>query len=306
VAVLVGVLAYLCTGVVYQVKWGEAHEAELLNRSRLWYQTALVPYGPLPVAYLLGPAFARFVGYRAPGADLASTPGGVPPSRRDYDRQQLSTAAFGYPGSRWADNALYELGRRMLEGDNETASADEARLGLKCLEELVAEHPASPFAPPALERLAGAYERLGRLQDSRGAVDRLLGVYPTSPFATKAGRALLTKLADPAAPGGPRLPEAVAVADKLVRAAGPDDRPELLLQRGLILADATVGRAAEAQTVLQQAADEGTARAREAMAAMSEPDVEVLQRVRGLNDVSRRAKAELQKLAGPRRPGGGR
>jgi ABC-type transport system involved in multi-copper enzyme maturation permease subunit len=295
VGVFVLLVVYVTTGAVYKVRWGEAHEATLLNRSRLWYRTAMRAYGPLPVVYLFGPAFPRFIGYHAPWTAAARRSSGVLETERTEDAEQLRIVAFGYPNSRWADNALYELGRWTLASADEDPTGENVRFGEQCLEELVTEHPSSAFAPAAWERLAKVYLGQGRLADSRAAVDRLLDVYPSSPLTLDAGRELLDRLTAPAAVGGPNLADAAAVAEKLTRVAGSDERPEVLLRLGLILANPAVARYAEARTALQQAADEAMART-QALAVVEAPDADTINLMRGLADVRRQAKAALDKL----------
>ncbi|MBM3475820.1 MAG: hypothetical protein FJX75_21340 [Armatimonadetes bacterium] len=293
VALTVILVAYTCTGVVYKVRWGEAHEEQLLNHSRLYYRTALQPYGPLPVAYLLGPAFPPFTGRQGffVKASSGSATGLV--IERGRDIEQLKVAAFGYPNSRWADNALYELGR--LTAQDPGSNEGDARFSVQCLEQLVTQYPSSPFAPPALERLSATYAAAGRLQEARAAVDRLLDAYPGSLSAMDAGRELLMKLTDPSAPGGANLPDALTVVGKLVQAAKPDDRPEFLLQQGLILSDPTIARNAEAIAALQQADSEAAARV-QATASVQQPDADVINLLRDMGDIRRRAKEALQRL----------
>lgn len=288
-------IAYVCSGAAYRVHWLESQEATLLNHSRLRYRTALSAYGPLPVAYLFGPAFAHLTGYQAPWRGNT----GALSVERNLEAEQLRVAAFGYPGSRWADNALYELGRRVTadaggEGAGEE-DGESRRLGIECLEQLTTNYPASPFAPAGLQRLAEVYEASGRPKDARAAVDSLLERYPASDAAFDAGHALLDRLIDPKAPGGPQFADALGIVEKLLRGAQPADRPELLLQQGVLLSDPAVGRAAEAEQPLRQASEEAQAQIL-ALATGEELDAEGI-RLRGLlADVQRKADGRLAAL----------
>ncbi len=285
-------VAYVCTGVTYKVWWGESQEAAQLNRSRLWYRMAVRAYGPLPVAYLFGPAFVHMTGSEAPWRDLGS---GALSIERSRDIAHLRVAAFGYPGSRWADNALYELGRTLLADSDAQAGEENVRFGAQCLEQLAADYPASPFAPPALEKLAAAYEAAGRPEDARSAVNRLLDRYPTSDAAFNAGNRLLDQLTRADAPGGPRPAEALGIVEKLLRGASPDERPELLLQQGRALSDPTVARYAEAKEALQRADDEASQRTL-ALVAAERFDAEDIGLRRRLSEVKRQASERLKTL----------
>jgi hypothetical protein len=292
-AALAIILVYVCTGVVHKVEWGAAHEAQLVNHSRLYYRTALQAYGPLPVAYLFGPAFARFTGCQGFLGRLGAGAGTGLSIERGRDIEQLKVVAFGYSNSRWADNALYELGRLTAQ-DAESPTGDP-RLCIQCFEQLVTQYPQSPFAAPALERLYAVHAAGGRLQEARAAVDRLLDAYPGTPPAIDAGGRLLRTLMDPRAPGGPNLPEALTIAEKLVKAARPADRPEFLLAQGLILGDPTIARNAEAIAALQQADREAAERV-QAAASVQEPDADVINLMRDMGDIRSQAKAALQRL----------
>ena len=282
--------AYVSSGVFAKVRWGESQEAVLMNHSRLWYRGALSAYGPLPVAYLFGPAFPHLTGYRAPWRGS----GGALTQERSRDLEGLKTVAFGYPKSRWCDNALYELGRVTIGDAAEDMSGDSARLAIDCFEHLVNDYPSSPFTPAALEKLAGAYEIQGRPQDARAAVDRLLDQYSGTPSATEAGNGLLDRLM---AAGEAQLPDALTVAEKLLKGASSDERPDLLLQTGLILSEPSIGRYEEARKALQQAVDEAAARTQElALASATEPDAEMSNRLRQLADVRTQAGERMQTL----------
>jgi hypothetical protein len=182
--VLVAVI-YLASGAAHKVAWGVRHEEVLQTRSRLWYQEAFRVYGALPVAYLMGPSFAHFVGYRPPWTRLPGGPGDPATRERQYDETLLRQVAFGPSGSRWADSALIELGRRASDTD-----PDGRRMGIGALETLAKEYPDSPLIPIGLERLAALYEAAGRRADSENALRRLLETHPTTEAAAKLNEAI--------------------------------------------------------------------------------------------------------------------
>lgn len=279
-------VVYVWSGAALKVRWGEANEAKLLNRSRLWYRTAFAVYGPLPVPYLFGPAFAHFVGYEPPRAGRGLWSRGLLGAQREVVLEQLKTAAFGYPKSRWADNALYELGRTMLANlDEGSASSEDPRLGIHCLEQLANEYPSSPFAPPALERLAYAYEQMGIAEEARKAADQLIERYPGSRSAVEVCHWLLDRV---------RGHQAVETANKMLRAVGPDDRPELLLRLGYALQD--LRQYDEAATAFQEAAEEATARL-QALGSGPQTDANTVNLQRHLGDVAARARQALQTVS---------
>lgn len=233
--VLAVVLVYLGTGAVYKLRWGRAHEAELGNRTRSWYQQAFRCYGTVPVAPLLSPSFARFIGYRAPWTKLPEDPEGKLSDERCYQVQQLKVVALGSSTGRWVDNGLYELGRMLVSEHDQTPADPEFRLGLNCLEQLTREHPDSLFAAMGLERLAHAYWMVGDAASAEATVRKLVKQCPGTEAAFRAGRDFAVALREQH-----RFAEAVAVLGPLARNAAPSDRPLALLLLGDLLSDPAV------------------------------------------------------------------
>ena len=285
--VLVGLL-YIGSGAGWKVEWGARHESALLGRARLWYREAFSVYGPLPVAYLFGPAFAGFIGYRPPWTHLPPHADGEAAAQRLYEEQQLRRIAFGPSTSRWTDNALFELG---WHGGTELESTEAQLQGtptaVAALETLVDEHPASPLTPPALGKLAAFYDTLRRPAEAERALHRLVEGYPRTEAARSAGRRLVDRLV-----AERRLEEALRVAERLVPDATPDSRPDALTDLGCILA--RLGRTAEARAKLTEA----TADAAQAMARLNarEKSPDDIEQVRKIGAARRRALDQLTAL----------
>lgn len=294
--ILLIALAYVWSGAAYKVEWGRRHEVVLLNNSRQWYQRAFQMYGPVPVAHLFGPSFARLIGYRPPWVELPTAPGGQTASMRSYDRQQLRALAYGHPNSIWADNALFELGRSLIAGEvNLGSPSQESREGIRCLESLASDHPDSPFAPLGLEKLVYVYEQRGRTAEGESAVRRLLTLCPESPSAQSAGRMVLSRLALEG-----RLEDALWIAETLAASASADDRPAALVEVGEVLV--SLGRLDEARASYAEAVEIASGRTR-ALALIADKSPEDVQRLRELAAASRRAAEQLETLAASPEPG---
>jgi hypothetical protein len=246
--VLAVALVYLGSGAVYKLRWGIAHEAELGNRIRPWYQQAFRCYGSVPVAPLLSPSFARFIGYRAPWTRLPKDPEGRLSDERYYQLEQLKIAALGSATGQWVDNGLYEVGRMLLSDYEQAPLGPQFRLGLKCLEQLTREHPGSLFAALGLERLAHAYWTVGDDPSAEAAVRKLVEQCPSTEAAFRAGRDFAAKLREQH-----RLEEAVAVLEPLAQNASASERPLVLLLLGDLLSDPEVQRPERAVTAYEEA-----------------------------------------------------
>jgi hypothetical protein len=183
----------------------------------------------------------------------------------------------------------------LSEDPSAQPAADESRLGAECLELLARDYPSSPFVPLALEKLAGAYTGRGHTEEAQRVADRLLTVYPTSPSTAKVVPALVTRLADPNAPAGRRLAEAVTLAGRLAKVAQGDARPQALLQYGALLADPQVARHSEAAQALTEAAAAARDAAQQAVAG-GNPGAEDIQLMRQMGDLAREAQARLESL----------
>jgi tetratricopeptide (TPR) repeat protein len=208
VVVVLLLVAYIASGAVYKVTYGMRHEGELGRHARTWYQQQFRGYGPLPVAWVFGPAFVRYVQAKV-GRDgsLARRGGEVLWTHADVPAMQW--VIEHYPDSIWADNAQFELavqaGRRaasrpwVVVAQNagaETATtitvSDDLEEEARGYETLAEKYPDSPLAPLALAELAAARLLLLDLEGARAAYERLVAEHPTAAQSCEAGLALAT------------------------------------------------------------------------------------------------------------------
>ena len=292
VSVLLVAVIYLGAGAFHKIRWGIAHESDLGNLSRLEYQMAFRCYGPLPVAYLFGPSFARLIGYRLPWTKLMPDPEGRLADLVYHDQQQLKRVAFGPAEGQWVDNALYELGRKLMPDADGTAVSERYKLAAECFELLAGEHPESPFAALGLARLGHTYERIGRPAKARDARRRLVKIYPGTETAYTAGRAFAGELADEG-----RLEEAIEMLETLAPHAPDDKRPPVLVQLGDCLSHDRVGRTDDAIARYEEADRLGGEVARNLM-AIENPSSEDISRRREIGAVRSYAKERLAALRG--------
>jgi len=163
---------YLGGGAWYKVWYGiHRIEPQSPKLARFWYREQFRIYGRLPVARLLGPAFPRYLGVLAATSEEELSQG-LPQGRSERDKQLLQEVINQYPGSQWADNALFQLAEfakseGAQEGSERAASA-ASFYGL-----LVQRYPHSVFAPTALAGLA----RLGDPRTRRAAYQQLYEQY---------------------------------------------------------------------------------------------------------------------------------
>ncbi len=203
VAVGLLILVYVSSGAAYKVAYGLAHERELGARSRLWYQQQFRGYGPIPVPWIFGPAFALYVqaelGRNLP---LADTGGGGLWTPIDLERMQQVVSR--YPRSIWADNAQYEIARFAAHqqaraawlvlayepGKSEpvrTKITEDISRAAHEYEVLADRYPNSPFAPLALAECAAIALRILDFEAARVAYERLVRDHPSSPQSYVAG-----------------------------------------------------------------------------------------------------------------------
>ncbi len=285
VAVLV---AYVASGAAYKVAYGVRNEGRLGHQARLWYQRQFRGYGPLPVAWLFGPAFPRYVqaelGRGVPFLGAAEGRLWAP-----LDAGAMRELLARYPDSMWADNAQFELARHAARRPSPEpllvvgyeANAPQARTHLAegSLEEalaeyrlLVARYPRSAFAPLALAEIAAISLLRMEFEAAAEAYEHILADYPGSPQAFEAGLSLSALYLRRG-----EVRAALEAADIASRAAGWDMRAEALL---------AAARAAE-RLGDQEGAQDRYARALSAARAALE------RAVRGHELPSRLAKADL-------------
>lgn len=207
-AALVAVLlvVYVTSGAAYKVAYGIGHEREIANRARLWYQLQFRGYGPLPVAWMFGPAFPLYVQAEL-GSDLPVGGGVKGTLWTPVDISQMELLLERYPKSIWADNAQFEVAtykRRKTAGrpwlvigceagnrqPRQTWVSEDVAGAVEEYQRLVDDYPESPFAPLALSQRALIGLSLLDFELSRSSYERLLRDYPEDAEAYDAGMGL--------------------------------------------------------------------------------------------------------------------
>jgi len=196
-------VVYIATGAAYKVAYGMRHEAELGKGAHLWYQREFRGYGPLPVAWMFGPAFPLYVqAEMARNVPLAGA--GQASLWAPVDIAAMKKLVRRYPNSVWADNAQFEIARDFLQqpaaealdvvsytagrSDAERRSiAQDLRGAIAEFRALVERYPRSPFAAQSLEQIATISLALLDFPEAISAYERILSDYPTSPQAYEAG-----------------------------------------------------------------------------------------------------------------------
>ena len=201
--VIVFLAGYVTSGAAYKVGYGIRHERELGPRTLLWYQRQFRGYGPIPVAWMFGPAFPLYV-----QADLGRTQAlagrGTSTLWAPVDIPRMKLLLDRYPESIWADNAQFEIAseaarqrapipwlvltyqhgkpepERKVIQENLSLAAQE-------MQKLVDRYPDSPFAALALSRKALIGLALLDFETAAASYQRLLRDYPESPQAHDAG-----------------------------------------------------------------------------------------------------------------------
>ena len=236
-AVGLAVVIYIGSGAAYKVHWGISQEEALGNRSRLGLKQAFQCYGPIPVAHLFGPSFARFIAYRAPWTSLPTDPDNFVADGRYYEQEQMKIVAFGPSNGRWTDNALFQLGGWLSSDSSETGESEQFRMGVKCLELLVADHPDSPFVPLGMEKLFHAYRTGGDPVAADAIAVALIRQHGSSVPALDVGTNFARYLVEQE-----RHAEAVSALETLVVAVSRDDRPAVLMQLGALYRDPPISQ----------------------------------------------------------------
>ncbi len=241
-AIVLLLVTYVASGAVLKVTYGMRHEHELKHRTRMWYQQQFRGYGPIPVAWMFGPAFVQYVQAELDrDRPLAERGEGL---LTQVDIASMSRIVERYPHSAWADNAQFEIathaGRQQLRepwillasgqrgerlatiliGDDIESAAREYQL-------LAKRYPGSPLAPVALEEQAAIGLRLLDFETARGAYEQLIADYPDAPESCEAGLALAVLYLRSGTPEG-----ALRAADVAARAAPWDRKAQALVLSG--------------------------------------------------------------------------
>jgi tetratricopeptide (TPR) repeat protein len=238
--VVLVLVAYVASGAVHKVTYGMRHERELKHRTRMWYQQQFRGYGPIPVAWMFGPAFVRYVQAEL-GRDAPLAGRGEAGLLTRVSIASMQHIVDQYPGSAWADNAQFEIashaGRQQLRdpwtvlayrqnGDMPTTItiSGDVESAAREYEVLAERYPDSPLAPVALQERAAIGLRLLDFEGTRAAYERLVADFPDAPESFSAGLQLAPVLLRGGAPLG-----ALRAADVAAKVAPWDRRVEALI-----------------------------------------------------------------------------
>jgi len=214
------VAALVAVGLPIKVLGVMRLERQNPNTALLWFRQAIVPYGRVPVPYVMGPAFAGYVGYLPPWSHLPPATEGS--AQRTYETAELQRVAEQYSRSPWAVRARYEWARRHLPEDLATDAAPptgppgpgrpgepppraqeqapeppteqvevQVRLAAEYCQDIMSNDPDSVYAPGATALLAEIQEALGQTEEGLRTRRQLVERYPTSAEAWKAVEYLL-------------------------------------------------------------------------------------------------------------------
>jgi tetratricopeptide (TPR) repeat protein len=231
-------LLYVYSGAAYKVGYARAHPFDLPLPTRVWLRSQFVVYGPVPVAWLFGPAFAQYIGHATPWRGGANDPSSLTGASAHL-AAMLQAVPDKYPSSIWADPARLDYAR--LE-----STRGDAQGAFEALNELATQHPDSPFALAALHETLALARRNQRPKEAMAAAEAILARFPHSSAAYEAGL-----YAAETYRGDGRLEDALHAAETATPVAPPLERPVALALAAEILDQA--GRREEAHTRAEQA-----------------------------------------------------
>ncbi len=171
---------YLILGATAKVAYGYAHRGSLDPNDGGWFRLQFGSFGPIPVSYLFGPAFHRYLGpvqsaWRLQQEDEADMLGNTAQHRREL-REVLDRM----PHSMWAASAADLLVR--MVGREEGPVEDRAAL----FQRVVDSYPGSPYVDYALHEKAMVYDGANLHQQAADAYAELLRRRPNSAFRSEA------------------------------------------------------------------------------------------------------------------------
>ncbi|UCC67365.1 MAG: hypothetical protein JSV79_09550 [Armatimonadota bacterium] len=231
---------YIAAGAGYKVAYGIRHERDLGYRARLWYQQQFRCYGPLPVAWMLGPAFPLYVQAEV-GRDIPLAGPGTAGSWTAVDLSRMRALLERYPNSIWADNAQFEMARYWRgqpaalpwlviscrageRAPTQRWMREDAARASQEFQKLVDRYPDSPFAPLALSQRAFIGLNMLDFDLPRTSYERLVADYPRAPEAYDAGMRLAAAYRREG-----EFQKALAAADTAAEVAAWDIQAEALL-----------------------------------------------------------------------------
>ena len=235
-------LVYLVSGALWQFKRvGEQAVAEPAE-ARVLYEQTFQAYGPVPVPYLFGPAFARYVGY-PPSAHSDAVDFH---KMRQETLARLQAVAARWPDSPWADDALFELIRlRGVKREQTVEARRENRITLEHCRRFLDQYSTGPFAPLVTARIVVLARALGDDETMMWAYRRVTKVYGGTEAAAEAAAELRAHYLETG-----QVEKAIEAARLAAESAPPESRPEALLELAGFLAGS--GRKAEARQIFSQ------------------------------------------------------
>lgn len=176
---------YLISGAVMKVGYGYAHRGRLLPDDPAWFRQQFASYGPIPVAYLFGAAFPRYLGeltnpWRLQQAEESSMWGDTVKHRQD-----LRYVVERMPNSLWAPSAAELLAR--LEAPRE----QEVEERVAYYRTIVDRYGDSPYLAYGLRQMGRAYAEAQRDEEARAAYEQLLSRRPDTVWRAEALRYLV-------------------------------------------------------------------------------------------------------------------
>lgn len=185
-AVAIPVL-YAVSGAVLKVGYLYANRGNLHPDDTAWIRQQLGPFGPVPIRWLFGPAFAAYVGeipntWRLAAGEDADVYGDTARHRHEVERLLRARTR-----SLWGSN-IAELHTRLA---GQSAQTPEERIAL--FSSAVAAYPNGPHAPGILVRMAREHLELGDGASAAAACERAIEARPNRRVASDALR-LLTQV----------------------------------------------------------------------------------------------------------------
>lgn len=247
-------ILYAASGAALKVGYLYAHRADLYPDDTAWIRQQLGPFGPLPVRWLFGPAFAAYVGeipntWRLAAGEDADVYGNTARHRRDVENLMRRRTR-----SIWGSN-IAELYTRLV-GQHAQTPAER----IAVFKTAVGAYPNGPHAPGMLVRMAREYVDLGDMGAAAEACESALRAQPGQRVASEALR-MLTQVRRQTGD----LAAAAETAERWAAVADVRQRFRALSARFDILAE--MGRKDEARAAARATLDAIEAFRREANAS---------------------------------------
>jgi tetratricopeptide (TPR) repeat protein len=171
---------YIVSGATSKVIYGYSQRGTLMPSDAAWFRQQFYPYGPIPVSYVFGPAFRRYLG----------DTNGWRPSSDEGDRlgdtmkhhRELREVVEKMPDSIWAPSAADLLGRL----SSRQGATIEDRVSM--FQQVADKYPNSPYVDVAYRERARIFDGVERQNDARREYEELLKRNPQSVYRLEALR----------------------------------------------------------------------------------------------------------------------